>query len=140
MIRRLLSRGEVILVVWGLILLGLWFLTWTIWHPDSEAVIMLSIASFAMFVWGALAFAQDRRRPVPSDTEPLLVTTTTHATSLVGIAIFGIALAFEFGPWLWYVSGGLLAFALAGLIREHLAARHVLQAIAERERERERRP
>ncbi|HEU4976973.1 MAG TPA: hypothetical protein VFT50_17930 [Baekduia sp.] len=131
--RRLMGRGDVVILLWGSLLFVLWVVAWALWHPDVETVVMLAVAVGATVAKAAWATIRGLQRPEPSDDEPLAVVTTTHATSLLGVAICGVALAFEFGPWLMYLSGGLLLIAIAGLIREHRATRAGLREVAERE-------
>lgn len=128
MIKRLLSRADAIIALWALFLLVLWVPSWAIWHPDSEVVILLAIAIGATLAKAVAATARDRVVPEPGDRHPSAVVDTTHATSLVGIAFFCAVLGLEFGPWLLYIAGGLLLVGLAGLIREHRAARQALRS------------
>lgn len=130
--RRLMGRGDGVMAVWATVLLVIWIPSWAIWHPDSETTILLSIAIAATYAKAAVALARERRAPGPGDRHPIAVVETTHATSLAGVAIVGLALGLEFGPWLLYVSGGLLVVAVGGLLREHRAARRMLEGAKER--------
>jgi hypothetical protein len=126
-VKRLMARSDAVIAAWAVILLILWIPSWAIWHPDSETTILLSIAVAATLAKAAWAKVKNRRDPPPGDDRPVVVVGTTHATSLAGIAIVCAVLGLEFGPWLLYLSAGLLLVALFGLARERRAARLALQ-------------
>lgn len=122
-----MRRAEVVIAAWGVVLTVLWTVSWAVFSPDTDTVVMPAAAAAGVFLLAALALLRDRRHPAPSDDLPLAVHETTHATALAGVSIVGLALAFEFGPWLLYVAGGTLLVALGGLVREHRAARAALR-------------
>lgn len=127
--RRLMSRSDVVIAVWGLILLVIWLPTWAIWHSGWEPIVLLAMAvgvTWAKAIWTTL---RARSYPEPGDRRPTAIVGTTHATSLVGVAIVCLALGLQFGSWLLYVGGGLLLVAIAGLVRERRASRRLMDAI-----------
>jgi hypothetical protein len=128
-VKRLLSHSYGALAAWAAILTVLWILSWAIWPTDSEVVILLASVIVATFAQAAAAALEARRDPEPGDQRPIAVVTATHATSLAGIAIVCAVLGLEFGPWLLYISAGLLLVALLGLARERRAARLALQRV-----------
>lgn len=131
--KRFMSRGEGVIAFWGLVLTVLWVLVWTVFVPNWEAVMLLAMAAGVTMLKAVWALHRERRRPAPADDEPQAFHQTSHGTALAGVAIVGLALGLEFGPWLLYLSAGLLLVALGGLVRENRAARDTISRLERRE-------
>jgi hypothetical protein len=78
---------------------------------DALEVLLLAGAAAGAAVLAALMRLRGRRRAAPELSPP---------TVLAAVAVAGLVVGAELGPWLVLVSAGALALALAGLLREGL--------------------
>jgi hypothetical protein len=76
---------------------------------DALEVLLLAGAAAGAAALAAL-MALRRRGRAESDHSP--------ATVLAALAVAGLVIGAEFGPWLVLISAGALALALGGLVRE----------------------
>ena len=115
-----MTGGPIVPLVWSLFLAALAAMLW-IWSPGDElAIALLGGAAVASALVGlALALRARARREPPVEELPDL----SLPTALVAIALATMLIGATAGPWLVWIGGGLLAFALAGLARELRSAR-----------------
>lgn len=123
-----MSRGWVVLLVWGLILAFWWAVQWAIFDPDLIAFILLGSASLATLLMALWALLAGRRRDAPADDEIAAEPDASHATVLLGVTILLLALATELGAWLAFTAAGTGALAIGGLIRERRSERRAVRA------------
>lgn len=126
-----MSRGWVVLLLWGVMLGVLWVVHWAIFDPDLIAFILLGSASLATVLMALWALLAGRRRDAPADDDIEAVSDASHATVLLGLTILLLVLATELGAWLAFLSAGTGALAIGGLIRERMAERRAVRAARE---------
>jgi hypothetical protein len=78
---------------------------------DALEVLLLAGAAAGAAVLAALMRLRGGRRAAPELSPP---------TVLAAVAVAGLVVGAELGPWLVLISAGALALALAGLLREGL--------------------
>jgi hypothetical protein len=78
---------------------------------DALEVLLLAGAAAGAAVLAVLMRLRVRRRAAPE---------LSPSTVLAAVAVAGLVVGAELGPWLVLVSAGALALALAGLLREDL--------------------
>lgn len=126
-----MSRGWVVLLVWGLMLGLLWVVQWAIFDPDLIAFLLLGSASLTTVLIALWALLAGRRRDAPADRDLEAAPDASHATVLLGLTVLMLVLAAEFGAWLAFTSAGTGALAIGGLVRERLSERRALRAARE---------
>ncbi len=127
--KRVVSRGSGVVLIWALNLTILWAVAWAIFDPDAMTVALGAWMAGSVLVWAASAWWRERRAGRPSDEQPLTIVDASHATALLAIAIIAALLATQFGPWLAYISAGIALVAAGGLVRERRAARASLEQV-----------
>ena len=133
--RRIVSRGSGVVLIWALNLTVLWAVAWAVFDPDATTVALGAWMAGSVLVWAASAWWRERRAGGASDKHPLAVVDASHATVLLALAIIAALLSTQFGPWLAYISAGMAVAAAGGLIREHRAARASLGQVSAARRE-----
>jgi hypothetical protein len=133
-VKRIVSRGSGAILLWGLNLTVLWAVSWAIFDADATTVTLGAWMAGSVLLWAALTWRRERRNPGPADEEPTAILDGSHATVLLGVAIFSAVLATQFGPWLAYASAGMALVAAGGLIRERRAERATLEQSREARR------
>jgi hypothetical protein len=76
-----------------------------------------------LLVWVGRRRRRARGEAAEFDTDVRLLPDLSYATTLLGLAVFGLLLSAAFGLWLTFVSAGLAVLALGGLLREQRAMR-----------------
>lgn len=130
--RRIVGRGSGALLVWALNLTILWTVAWALFHADTMTVVLGAWMASSAFAWAGWAWWRERRAGAPGDERPVGVVDASHATVLLGVAIFSVLLSTQFGPWLAYTAAGMALVAAGGLIRERRAERAALERAAGR--------
>jgi uncharacterized membrane protein YfcA len=112
-------------MAWALLLFVINVPMPTIFHESAEATLIVAASVVGCAVIGAAIWLWRGRAP---DEDPDLarpVTETSVASAVIGIAIALIGLGTQFGVFLVEIGAGLLAFGIAGVIRELQAERRM---------------
>ena len=125
--RRIVGRGSGAVLVWALNLTILWAVAWALFDADTMTVVLGAWMASSVFVWAGWAWSRERRAGAPGDERPVGVVDGSHATVLLGLAIFSALLSTQFGLWLTYTAAGMALIAAGGLVRERRAERASLE-------------
>jgi hypothetical protein len=111
------SRPVVALLVWAAMLAAIAVVEVALFPIGGPAGwLLVALPAFAVSGTACFAAAAATRPRAPRPRGWL-----SPASGLLGIALATIALGVAIGPWLWLIGGGLLAFGIAGLVRERRA-------------------
>ena len=112
-----MRSAGIVLLAWA-VLLGVNTAVLVALGGDTLPVCLLGGAAAGTAVLAAVAAV--RARP---SRERWAVPEASPAAALAAIALAGLAVGAELGRWLLLISGGVLALAVGGLIRERRAQR-----------------
>jgi peptidoglycan biosynthesis protein MviN/MurJ (putative lipid II flippase) len=112
-------------MAWALLLFVINVPMPTIFHENRSATIIAAASVVACAVVGAALWLWRGRSPGEDPDLDRPVTESSLASAAIGVAIALIGLGTQFGVWLVEVGAGLLAFGVAGVIREVQAERRL---------------
>jgi hypothetical protein len=120
-----MTRGWIVLAGWGAILVA-FAAVQVIFEPEAIELALLGGSGAIVIAGGAVALASERSRrgpqPIDRDSQEVLRWTSGASAGLaVGLCL--LVLGWEVGPWMIGIGAGLVALGIAGLVREHRAAR-----------------
>ena len=118
-------RGTAIVVAaWGLLNALILVPMPTIFHENPSPAIIYGAACLGCALVGVACWLWPRAEEEDPDAVRL-VTDVSYASALAGVAVALMLLSVQFGVWLLEVGGGLMALAVAGIVRELRAERRV---------------
>jgi Mn2+/Fe2+ NRAMP family transporter len=108
-----MSRAQVAIAVWGLLVLGLAVVMWVEFFADALSFILP--AGAALLTWAAAAWAirWNTRRPGVER-----VTDLSPSTAIAAIGLSVAVVGAEVGPWMLAMGAGTLVAGLIGLVGE----------------------
>ena len=113
-----------VLVGWGVLNALILVPMPVIFNENPTPAITYAASAFACVVVGLVCWVWPRAPEEDPDSERL-VTDVSYASALIGMALALMLLGLEFGPWLVFAGGGLLALGIAGVVSEVRAERRL---------------
>ncbi len=134
-----MTGGAIPILAWGALLTVL-FIGNTIWNHRLVDSLASGFAALVIFLFGVALIALAGRRAVrPGEPEapaaPEAIATTSVGAAIAGLALAILMFGFVFGSFLIYFGGGLLVLALARVAVERRAERASLAALQTSDRE-----
>ena len=119
-----MKGAGIVLVAWALLNALILVPMPTIFNENPSPAIIYGAACLACFAVGVLCWLWPRA-PEEDPDAVRLVTDVSYASALAGVAVALMVMSIQFGVWLLEVGGGLMAIAIAGIVREVRAERRL---------------